>query len=312
MRNLASAARLNLILEQNARMGYAVGRWQEGMDPDVKERFPCWRYVGSTALSPRDSHARYAGHVYSKDDPIWHRIFPPSDFGCKCSVEDCDAPPEKAPKDVQPAHSGFAFDPAHAFEKFDLGSIKTIEGREKLHDGLLMMCQQGNFSMSFYGASPQKLLPESYREPGNIEEIREVFRKVANRKEEDPGSLSVSVGNLLPEHAAKLGLKDFNGEILFKHPGTAKAGSRHWQNRHDDTLNEKDAIELFRLTIWNPNASVREDINGSARRLVIYVKDRETGKLSNIWVVKDPAGNLHLELIDSWTAPRRYIDDLEK
>ena len=100
--NLASTSRLNLILEQNARMAYAVGRWQEGMDPDIKERFPCWRYVGSTALSPRDSHARYAGHVYAKDDPVWHSIFPPSDFGCKCSVEDCDAPPEKAPKEITP------------------------------------------------------------------------------------------------------------------------------------------------------------------------------------------------------------------
>ena len=309
--NLASTARLNLILEQNARMGYAVGRWQEGMDPDVKERFPCWRYVGSTALSPRDSHARYAGHVYSKDDPVWHRIFPPSDFGCKCSVEDCDAPPEKAPKEITPPESGFAFDPAHAFEKFDLGSVKNDAARTNLHDGLLAFCQKGNFSASFYGAQPQKLLPESYREPENIEEIREVFRKVANREKEYPGRLSVSVGNLLPEHAAKLGLKDFNGEIIFNHPGTARAGTKHWQKHHNDTLNEEEAIELFRLTIWNPNANVREDIHGTTRRLAIYVKDKETGKLSNIWVVKDPSGTLHLELIDSWTTPRRYIDDWE-
>jgi len=134
--NLASTSRLNLILEQNARMGYAVGRWQEGMDPDVKERFPCWRYVGSTALSPRDSHARYAGHVYAKDDPVWHSIFPPSDFGCKCSVEDCDAPPEKAPKEITPPESGFAFDPAHAFEEFDYDAIKDAELREKTRDGV--------------------------------------------------------------------------------------------------------------------------------------------------------------------------------
>lgn len=134
--NLPSTSRLNLILEQNARMAYAVGRWQEGMDPDIKERFPCWRYVGSTALSPRDSHARYAGHVYAKDDPVWHRIFPPSDFGCKCSVEDCDAPPEKAPKEITPPESGFAFDPAHAFEKFDYDAIKDAELREKTRDGV--------------------------------------------------------------------------------------------------------------------------------------------------------------------------------
>lgn len=117
-------------------MAYAVGRWQEGMDPDIKERFPCWRYVGTTSAAPRDSHARYVGHVYSKDDPIWHTIFPPSDFNCKCSVEDCDAPAETAPKEVLPAESGFSFDPAHAFEEFDYDAIKDAELRAKTKAGV--------------------------------------------------------------------------------------------------------------------------------------------------------------------------------
>ena len=65
---------------------------------------------------------------------------------------------------------------------------------------------------------------------------------------------------------------------------------------------------FLRLT---SDANVREDVNGSARRLSISIKDAETGKIANIWVVKDPTGRLRLELIDSWTAPRRYIDDLE-
>ena len=131
LRNLASTARLNLILEQNARMAAAVGQYQAGMDPDILERFPCWRYIGSTALNPRDSHARFAGKVFRKDDPIWHKIFPPSDFNCKCSVEDCDDEPDKAPEKIDPPESGFAFDPAHAFETFDLSKIQDNGLREK-------------------------------------------------------------------------------------------------------------------------------------------------------------------------------------
>ena len=106
------------------------------MDPDVKERFPCWRYVGTTSAMPRDSHARYAGHVYSKDDPVWHKIFPPSDFNCKCSVEDCDAPAETAPKEVPMPESGFSFDPAHAFEEFDYDAIKDPGLRENTREGV--------------------------------------------------------------------------------------------------------------------------------------------------------------------------------
>jgi len=136
LRNLASTARLNLILEQNARMAAAVGRYQVSMDPDIKERWPCWRYIGSSAANPRDSHARYAGKVYRKDDPIWHKIYPPSDFGCQCDVEDCDDPPDDAPKKVETAESGFEFDPAHAFEEFDLSSIRDAGLREKTEKGI--------------------------------------------------------------------------------------------------------------------------------------------------------------------------------
>lgn len=136
LRNLASTARIDLILTQNARMAAAVGQYQAGMDPDIKERFPCWRYVGSTALNPRDSHARYAGKVYRKDDPIWHTIFPPSDFNCKCSVEDCDEEPDKTPEKIEPPESGFEFDPAHAFEEFDLSAISDVTFRNRVAETL--------------------------------------------------------------------------------------------------------------------------------------------------------------------------------
>lgn len=129
LKNLASTARLNLILEQNARMAAAVGQYQAGRDPDIEERFPCWRYLGSTALMPREDHAQLAGKVFRKDDPIWRRIFPPSKFGCKCSVEDCDDPPSDPPK-IEDDPSGFRFDPVEAFnfslEKIDDQPIKDI------------------------------------------------------------------------------------------------------------------------------------------------------------------------------------------
>ena len=142
LKNLASTARLNLILEQNARMAAAVGRYQAGRDPDIEERFPCWRYIGSTAANPRDSHARYAGHVYRKSDPVWHRIFPPSDFGCKCSVEDCDDPAETAPTDIKDAESGFKFDPAEAFSGYDLRQINDPDLKLQTKDGLDVLTGQ--------------------------------------------------------------------------------------------------------------------------------------------------------------------------
>ncbi len=186
--NLASTGRLNLILEQNARMAYAVGRWQEGMDPDIKERFPCWRYVGTTSMTPRDSHARYVGHVYSKDDPIWHTIFPPSDFNCKCSVEDCDAPAETAPKEVPMPESGFSFDPAHAFEEFDYDAIKDAELRANTRAGV------------------EKILAERHPDYGNID-----FRTDRKPREELQAGLD-AVGDVWK----KAELKDIPVEFMQK------------------------------------------------------------------------------------------------
>lgn len=104
-----------------------------------RKLFPYWRYVASVSESPRGSHRVYAGKVWRKEDPIWHRIFPPWDFNCKCSVEEVAAD-EVEPDDVEPTttddmmpdavESGFAFDPAEALRVYDPSLIQdeTLRG----------------------------------------------------------------------------------------------------------------------------------------------------------------------------------------
>lgn len=179
LRNLASTARLNLILEQNARMAAAVGRYQVSMDPEIKDRWPCWRYIGSTALNPRDSHARYAGKVYRKDDPIWHKIYPPSDFNCQCDVEDCDDPADDAPKKVDPAESGFAFDPAHAFESFDLSVIRNETFRNRVAETLETKYNMslGDKLKAFFRKEKKKDEPPDFDAP-SLERAQMETRKI--------------------------------------------------------------------------------------------------------------------------------------
>ncbi len=152
MSNLWSTARLNLILRQNARMAYAAGEWEQGQSEDSRRMFPYWRYVASTSESPRSSHRQYAGKIFRKDDPIWHRIFPPWDFNCKCSVEEVAADEVEDDK-VEPltnedklpaiADSGFAFDPAEALRVYDPELIHSEELRENtVRDLMDMGCIQ--------------------------------------------------------------------------------------------------------------------------------------------------------------------------
>ena len=128
--NLASTARLNLILRQNAAQAQAVGHWQVGQDADIKRRWPCWRYIALPGA--RDSHAALNNKVFRKDDPIWHRIFPPWEFNCRCQVEDCDEEEAETYGGVSVAASypdapasGYEFDPSQAFGNLDLSRIES-------------------------------------------------------------------------------------------------------------------------------------------------------------------------------------------
>ena len=135
LRNLASTARLNLILRQNASMAHAAGEWQRMHDPDQMAVFPYVRYHCRGDLRTRDSHSKLDGNIYRKDDPFLRTHTPPWEFNCRCWLEEITA--QEAGRDdkhVQPptpendvrvdSESGFSFDPEHAFEEFDLSAIK--------------------------------------------------------------------------------------------------------------------------------------------------------------------------------------------
>jgi len=136
--NLASTARLDLILTQNARMSAAVAKYETGMDPDIKERFPNWRYI--TGPNPREDHAALDGLVLRKDDPFWNSHFPPWDFNCNCDVEDCDDEEARTSGGVKESvngtvehngvmvrtlnnDSGYAFNPSEAYDSIDTSII---------------------------------------------------------------------------------------------------------------------------------------------------------------------------------------------
>ena len=330
LKNLASTARLHLILDQNRAMAKAAGDYARMYKPANLKVFPYVRYVASVgSKNPRDTHQRYNGMIFDKRDPWLKTHWPPWDFGCKCQLENVTAeeaeedehgitpmsPPEAA--ETIDTDSGFSFNPEHALSELPMSALKSPEDRAKTHEAMVQLCRKEDLHLTMKGAEPE--LPQenppqnSYREPENIEEIREVFRKVENRKETPLDEFSVSVGKILPEHLQALGMTDNNEDIRFSfQKGSTKYGVGHWEIHHDDTLNEKDAIELFRATIWNPLAHVREDLAGKKQRICVYVKDEKTGKLTNLWVVKDTSGKWHLELVDSWESDIRYIESLEK
>ncbi len=65
---------------------YSAGRLQQMREPHMVEALPFWQYwtVGDDRVRPE--HAVLDGFMARAIDPVWHKIYPPSGFNCRCSV----------------------------------------------------------------------------------------------------------------------------------------------------------------------------------------------------------------------------------
>ncbi len=159
--NLASTRRLNLILTQNARMAWALGRKEVSENPAVLRRWPNYRYIARDGA--RSTHAALNGMVLPKLDPFWHTHTPPWEFNCRCDIEDEDgeatgratttenpdgsqtarivnpaAGAAGAGVEIPPSPSGFVFRSDEPFATFDMGRVKALDMRGGVLDSLEM------------------------------------------------------------------------------------------------------------------------------------------------------------------------------
>jgi len=148
LRDIASTARMELILRQNVWMADALGARIISEQPAVLERFPNYRYIANT-----DRHARFDGLVLPKTHPFWQTHYPPWDFRCQCIAIDEEGQANATTTrfrsaagggqrgkvsfrnrvlEIEPPESGFLFssDPAQAFAQFDPAAISDPEIRD--------------------------------------------------------------------------------------------------------------------------------------------------------------------------------------
>lgn len=162
--NLASTRRLDLILQQNARMGWAVGRKRVGMHPAVRKRWPNWRYIARRDKRTRSTHAALDGLVLGKDDPFWDTHTPPWEFRCRCDIENSDEAPTATADtsenadgsqtarvtdaatgevlDVPPSESGYVFRSDEPFGTLDMSRIHNVTMREAVERRLQELKEQ--------------------------------------------------------------------------------------------------------------------------------------------------------------------------
>ena len=292
--DICSTARLDLVLEQNARMAYAVGEYEQGMDPMAQKLFPAWKYIHSTAASPRADHAEYADRVWMKDDPIWHRIFPPSDFGCRCSVEEVSAlelrkervEPRTKEKDRPPtAPSGFAFDPSKPFS-CNLGALSDTEARRAVMEKIRKEVEDSDKPMRFrcLAAPPEKGRPRP--EAGTVtadakklqDFVEQVTEAMANRQGVTLPKLPklLDVGHLTQDTLESLGLEG-SAKIVLQ-AKNASQGVKHMAKNHPETLTSGEFVNTLTRLLTRKGMEASLSVE-RGQPYILHVREPSTANL---------------------------------
>lgn len=199
LKNLASTARLELILDQNAKMARAVYRHERMYSPAALRVFPYVRYRASVgSRQPRSEHGKYDGMIFRKDDPWLRTHTPPWDFGCNCELEQITekqaaklggpvspTPPERVKVD---SRNGFSFDPAHAFETEDLTGMQPASRASIVRQAEEAVRDQRLGPVGMIVAPPAQGLPPA--ELPKLDEVRTGFdamKETARRELENAG-----------------------------------------------------------------------------------------------------------------------------
>lgn len=135
---LASAARLRLILDMNVNMAQECGEYQRWAEMKDIYRYGMWKC--GYAKEHREEHLARDGRVYAFDHPIWTESPPGGEFNCHCyrvlmreeDVLERGITPE--PMDVPFAPSSLGFDPSRGMQKPKFGKRVRKEYRDKAQE----------------------------------------------------------------------------------------------------------------------------------------------------------------------------------
>ncbi len=140
LEDITSERRLGLIFDVQTESAYGYGDWLQGMDPDVLNEFPAWRFIRvGEPQAPRPVHQAHVNEVRLKTDlPFWlamndpsfggfNRPFSPWGFGSLMDTEDVDRGEAEALGLLQP---GQRLEPAtRDFNEGLKASVRNLDDR---------------------------------------------------------------------------------------------------------------------------------------------------------------------------------------
>ena len=320
LRNLASTARLNLILRQNASMAHAAAEWKRMHDPDAMAVFPYVRYHARHDRRTRGAHSDLDGRIFRKDDPFLSTHTPPWEFNCRCYLEeitekeaqaDAGRIQEPTPEDKVrvDSESGFSFNPAHAFEEFDLSNLQPVSRATIIRQAAEAVREEKIGSVGLIAAPPtsgekpvpipgipavrsgfeamrtaaRKALEDVGLDPDKLPDYRQVneaFAKAGEQGKDIPGDVlrkfpeePFEVAKLNSRAAEAAGMPEL--PIMLDRGGDYRGIKHLWRNHKELFVDPDSAVRMLRETVGDPNCRVVVSLKP------VKIKEISRGKIEN-------------------------------
>lgn len=77
---------IDTVFQTNVQTAYQNGRYEQLTDPAILIALPYWMYRTAGDDRVRPAHAALDGFAARAKDVVWHRLYPPCGYNCRCTV----------------------------------------------------------------------------------------------------------------------------------------------------------------------------------------------------------------------------------
>ncbi len=111
---------LNVEYDAAVKQGRSAAQYKKALE--TEKLFPNIKYMPSVSAEPRQTHMKYYGIVLPIKHPLWDKILPIKEFGCKCWWKVTDEEAQEPHEDFEPlpAHDGLGMHPGKTGQIFDI------------------------------------------------------------------------------------------------------------------------------------------------------------------------------------------------
>ncbi|MEX6627554.1 phage head morphogenesis protein [Tenacibaculum salmonis] len=204
---------LNSEYHQTVATANMAGKWQSFQT--TKELYPNLKYITVGDKKVRDKHKKWDGFIAPISHPIWKKLLPPNDWGCRCDIIPTDENPTDGYTNFIPkVKEEFANNPAISGKVFTKSSYETSLSKDLKKEAKTNISEYIRNSNNIIKSKHKKLNIELGSDNNDLKRNYEVAAALVN---------DLDINILIKKHDNTIGVKNPEYLINNKYLGDRKS-----------------------------------------------------------------------------------------